>query len=86
MILPALVFPAQTILQIKTKIVSYHTADPEPVKQEVDSTVILPPFVFPAQTILQIKQKLSVIIQLIQSSQTGTNVIKLFMVVSYDFL
>jgi len=34
-------------LQIKTKIVSCHTADPKPVKQEVNGTVILPPLVFP---------------------------------------
>jgi hypothetical protein len=32
---------------IKTKIVSCHTADSKPVKQEVNSTVILPPLVFP---------------------------------------
>jgi hypothetical protein len=35
-------------LQIKTKIVSSHTADLKPVKQEVNGTVILPPLVFPA--------------------------------------
>jgi hypothetical protein len=35
-------------LQIKTKIVSSHTADSKPVKQEVNCTVILPPLVFPA--------------------------------------
>jgi len=34
-------------LQVKTKIVSSHTADSKPVKQEVDGTVILPPLVFP---------------------------------------
>jgi hypothetical protein len=34
-------------LQIKTKIVSRHTADFKPVKQEVNSTAILPPLVFP---------------------------------------
>jgi hypothetical protein len=34
-------------LQIKTKIVSCHTADFKPVKQEVNGTVILPPLVFP---------------------------------------
>jgi hypothetical protein len=34
-------------LQIKTKIVSCHTADSKIVKQEVNSTVILPPLVFP---------------------------------------
>jgi hypothetical protein len=38
-----------SVLQIKTKIVSCHTADSKPVKQEVNSTVILPPLtVFPA--------------------------------------
>jgi hypothetical protein len=37
-----------SILQIKTKIVSCHTADSKPVKQEVNGTVILHPLVFPA--------------------------------------
>jgi hypothetical protein len=36
----------QSVLQIKTKIVSCRTADFKPVKQEVNSTVILPPLVF----------------------------------------
>jgi hypothetical protein len=36
-------------LQIKTKIVSSHTADSKPVKQEVNGTVILPPLVFPVE-------------------------------------
>ncbi len=40
----------KSVLQIKTKIVSGHTADSKPVKQEVNSTVILPPLVFPART------------------------------------
>jgi hypothetical protein len=35
------------VLQIKTKIVSSHTADSKPVKQEVNGTVIRPPLVFP---------------------------------------
>ncbi len=34
-------------VQIKTKIVSCHTADTKPVKQEVNGTGILPPLVFP---------------------------------------
>jgi len=34
-------------LQIKTKIVSCHTAESKPVKQEVNGTVKLPPLVFP---------------------------------------
>ncbi len=58
MILPPLVFPAKTVLQIKTKIVSCRTADSNPVKQEVNSTVILLPLVFPVQTVLQIKTKI----------------------------
>ncbi len=33
-------------MQIKTNIVSCHTADSKPVKQEVNGTVILPPLVF----------------------------------------
>ncbi len=37
----------KSVLQIKTKIVSYHTADSKPVKQEANGTVILPPLVFP---------------------------------------
>jgi hypothetical protein len=37
----------QPVLQIKTKIVSSHTADSKPVKQEVNGTVILPRLVFP---------------------------------------
>jgi len=37
----------ESVLQIKTKIVGYHTADSKPVKQEVNGTIILPPLVFP---------------------------------------
>jgi hypothetical protein len=37
----------QTVLKIKTKIVSCHTADSKPVNQEVNGTVILHPLVFP---------------------------------------
>ncbi len=36
-----------SVLQIKTKIVSCHTAHSKPVKQEVNGTVVLPPLVFP---------------------------------------
>ncbi len=39
-------------LKIKTKIVSSHTTDSKPVKQEVNGTVILPPLVFPDWTIV----------------------------------
>jgi hypothetical protein len=37
-----------SVLKIKTKIVSCHTADSKPVEQEVNSTKILTPLVFPA--------------------------------------
>jgi len=37
----------RSVLQIKTKVVSGHTADSKPVKQEVNCTLILPPLVFP---------------------------------------
>ncbi len=35
------------VLQIKTELVSFDTADSKPVQQEVNGTVILPPLVFP---------------------------------------
>jgi hypothetical protein len=41
----------QSVLKIKTKIVSCHTADSKPVNQEVNGIVTLPPLVFPAQTL-----------------------------------
>ncbi len=41
----------QSAQQIKTKIVSNHTADSKPVKQEVYGTVILPLLVFPEQSL-----------------------------------
>ncbi len=34
----------KSVLQIKTKIISCHTADSKPVEQEVNGTVILPPW------------------------------------------
>ncbi len=40
----------QYVLQMKTKIVSCHTADFKPVKQEVNGTVILFPLVLPGRT------------------------------------
>ncbi len=40
----------QSVLKIKTKIVSFHTADSKPVKQEVNGTVMLPPLVFPGMS------------------------------------
>jgi hypothetical protein len=41
----------QSVLLIKTKNVSCHTADSKPVKQEVNGTVILPHLVFPATSL-----------------------------------
>jgi hypothetical protein len=38
-----------SVLEIKTKIVCCHTANSNPVKQEVNGTVILPPLVFPGR-------------------------------------
>ncbi len=43
----------KSVLQMKTKIVSCHTADSKPVKQDVNSTVILPPLVVSKQGILK---------------------------------
>jgi len=43
----------ESVLQINTKIVSCHTADSKPVKQEVNGTAIFPPLVFPASTLSQ---------------------------------
>ncbi len=40
-------------LSVLQKIVRCDTADSEPVKQEVNGTVILPPLVFPGFTILK---------------------------------
>ncbi len=42
------------VLQIKTKIISCHTADSNPVKQEVNCTVILPPLVFPGWSVTNV--------------------------------
>ncbi len=39
----------KSVFQIKTKIVSFCTADSKPVKQEANSTVILPTLVCPGQ-------------------------------------
>jgi hypothetical protein len=38
-----------SVLQIKTKIVSCHTANSKPVKQDVNGIVILSPLVFPGR-------------------------------------
>jgi hypothetical protein len=63
-----------SVLQIKTKIVSRHTADSKPVKQEVKGRVILLPLVFPDNTLITV-----------QLFRSMANVIKLFKAVSYDF-
>ncbi len=57
-------------MQIKTKIVSCHTANSKPVKQEVNSTVILPPLVFPGQTVKEIAHALAQGAQGAQGAQT----------------
>ena len=44
-----------SVLQIKTTIVSCHTTDSKPVKQEVNGTVTLPPLVFPGSTVLVVR-------------------------------
>jgi hypothetical protein len=41
----------KSVLKIKTKFVSCHTADSKPVKQEVNSIVILPPLILPGNSI-----------------------------------
>jgi hypothetical protein len=41
----------KSVLQIKTKIVSFDAAESKPVKQEVNGTTILPPLAFPVITI-----------------------------------
>ncbi len=45
-----------SVLQIKAKIVSSHTADSKPVKQEVNGTGILPPVVFHEKTIKRLNK------------------------------
>ncbi len=46
----------QSVLKIKTKIVSCHKADSKRVKQEVNGTVILPPLVFPGGSFIALSQ------------------------------
>jgi hypothetical protein len=48
----------ESFLQIKTKIVSCHTADSKPVKQEVNGTLILPPLVFPVFNTVELEYSL----------------------------
>ncbi len=55
----------QSVLQIKTKIFSCHTADYKPVKPEVNGKVILPPFSIPGgmeldQPLTKFPKKISV--------------------------
>ncbi len=83
-------------MQVKTKIVSCHTAESKPVKQEVIGTVILPPLVFPAislQTLVSVTKVKSLIpLSPGQSVKTGAWVragptdIKHFMPVNYKYL
>jgi len=48
-------------LKIKAKIVSCHTAESKPVKQEVNRTVILPHLVFPGLAHLQVGKRIGVV-------------------------
>jgi hypothetical protein len=64
-----------SVLQIKTKIVSCHTAYSKPVKQEVNRTVILPPLVFPDSSFIH-----SFIHSFIQSVSQSECVIILYIV------
>ncbi len=52
-----------SVLQIKTKNVSFYTADSKHVKQEVNGTVILPPLVFPGATIYISTTEISIMTQ-----------------------
>jgi hypothetical protein len=84
----------QFVLQIKTKIVSCHTAGSKPVKQEANGTVILPSLVFPGfyvgirshrcQNHRRHKFKNLFIISDCSTSSLGTSAIKLFTDVNYS--
>ncbi len=69
-------------MKIKTKIVSCHTADSKPVKQEDNSTVILPPLVFPGPAntngnkVLQKKMKIPANTRLVFST-FGDDILRL---------
>ncbi len=52
----------ESVLQIKTKIVSCNIADSKLVKQEANGTVILPPSVFPASTQISNWHKVSLFV------------------------
>ncbi len=52
------------VLQMKTKIVSCHTANSKPVKQEVNGTVKLPPLVFPACTLNMLSSYITSVLQI----------------------
>jgi hypothetical protein len=59
-------------LQIKTKLVSCHTADSKAVKQEVNGTVILPPLVFPA-TLKKLASFAGALVQMEQRALKNVN-------------
>jgi hypothetical protein len=64
----------KSVLQIKTKIVSWHTSDFKPVKQEVNSTVILSPLVvFPDWSIKAGNTKQGIITVPLTSCLTGSD-------------
>ncbi len=69
-----------SVLQIKMKIVSCHTADSKPVKQEVNSIMILPPLVFLCcqNKLRQWPLQISAV-----CAWSGPNVTKLFLSINY---
>ena len=77
-------------MQIKTKIVSSHTVDSKPVKQEVNGTVILPPELFPAKTfsIMSFIIRLSVnnTQQIIEHDNTTYRKVECSVTISISFL
>jgi hypothetical protein len=73
----------ESVLQIKTKIVSCHTDDSKQVKQEVNGAVRLPPLVFPGMLpCCGFKMHLLILLsfarEIIMKSTPSVNVIKLF--------
>jgi hypothetical protein len=78
-------------MQIKTKIVSSHTADSKSVKQEVNSTVILSPLVFPGLAHLrgtancQAEKNIFIILKRYSSRITTKCLTALFNLISFKF-
>jgi hypothetical protein len=75
----------QPVLQIKTKIVSSHTADSKPVKQEVNRTVTLPPLVFPG-LIIDYSLILCCFVSLMKKNYQSSSISQLLTAVHYKLL